>query len=282
MGSSKSNSMSSREARSKSAGRPRLVAPDEAITVLLIDPSPWSREAYTNALNSVGNNLRVLGFADVSEVDPKGYRGEKTVVVLNLTGNLLNGEVGVALWDGARARLPDCFIVVVSDCMDTSEILDVLERGASGYVPITLELQRVADALRLVAAGGVFMPVEAVLAAVEDAPSFTQLPHDQALDESREPTTGAQGIQLSNQESAVAATLEGMTPREQSVLAHLCKGQSNKVIARELDISEATIKVHVRHIMRKLGVSNRTQVALLVDRLNDALSAIGDVQEMRG
>jgi len=56
-----------------------------------------------------------------------------------------------------------------------------------------------------------------------------------------------------------------LTPRELAVLALLGRGQSNKRIARELDLSEATVKVHVRHIMRKVGATNRTQVALLAE-----------------
>jgi two-component system nitrate/nitrite response regulator NarL len=54
--------------------------------------------------------------------------------------------------------------------------------------------------------------------------------------------------------------------RELEVLACVAKGQSNKMIARELDLREGTVKVHLRHLMRKLNASNRTQLALRADR----------------
>ena len=58
---------------------------------------------------------------------------------------------------------------------------------------------------------------------------------------------------------------EHLTPREQEVLAKLSRGSSNKIIAHELGISPATVKVHVSNIMQKLGASNRTQLSFLVN-----------------
>ena len=57
-----------------------------------------------------------------------------------------------------------------------------------------------------------------------------------------------------------------LTPREREIVGHLVRGQSNKVIARELDITEATVKVHLKMLLRKLGVENRTQAALYAVR----------------
>jgi len=59
-----------------------------------------------------------------------------------------------------------------------------------------------------------------------------------------------------------------MTAREKTVLECMAQGKSNKHIARELDMMQSTVKVHIRHIMRKLHLKNRTQVALLVNKMS--------------
>jgi DNA-binding NarL/FixJ family response regulator len=64
--------------------------------------------------------------------------------------------------------------------------------------------------------------------------------------------------------------MRGLTPSEQRVLKLLRTGQSNKVIARELNIGESTVKVHVRRIMKKLNAANRTQAALVAQQMADA------------
>jgi DNA-binding NarL/FixJ family response regulator len=66
--------------------------------------------------------------------------------------------------------------------------------------------------------------------------------------------------------------MRGLTPSEQRVLELLKKGQPNKVIARELDIEETTVKVHVRRIMRKLNAANRTQAALVAQQMSGAVA----------
>jgi DNA-binding NarL/FixJ family response regulator len=104
----------------------------------------------------------------------------------------------------------------------------VLGCGAAGYLPKTLPARSVVNAIRFMAAGETYMPMEIL----RPRPAET-------------PTQGA------------------ISPREREVLGGLCKGLSNKEIALDLDLREPTIKLHVKALCRKLGARNRTHAAMI-------------------
>ncbi len=134
-----------------------------------------------------------------------------------------------------RATSPGSAIAFLSDHEERREVLAAYRAGVQGFVPMTLEPDVVLQALSLVLAGGAFFPPRLLdTAAVRSGPGA-----DETLDR-----------------------LESLTPRQRDVLELLREGKSNKNIARELDMQESTVKVHVRQIMRKLGAANRTQAAL--------------------
>ena len=114
-----------------------------------------------------------------------------------------------------------------------------------GYIPTTLEPAVASIALQLVLAGGSFVP-NSLVEAIEE--------HD--------PCQGRP--QLDNGRKA---RVEGLTPRQLEVLNLLVEAKPNKVIANELNMKESTVKVHVRHIMKKLGANNRTEAALLASHM---------------
>ena len=231
----------------------------QALTVLLVDARPWTREAFAQALEAAHKDLRVLCFSDIAELAQTDEKG-LALVVLNLTG--LQGSHGCASSIMARLRpcLPSLPVVALSDRLNPEDILRAVEQGLNGYIPISMEVKLVIDVLHFVAAGGTFVPADLLLAGLGACKSS---------DSSSEPAVpGATGTPpMAQDAAAVRSLLNTLTPRERSVLHVLRQGKSNKHIARELDMCEATVKVHVRHIMRKLGVANRTQVALLADHL---------------
>lgn len=105
----------------------------------------------------------------------------------------------------------------------------VLACGAAGYLPKTLPARSLVNAIRFMAAGETYVPLD--------------------LHRPAQPaSTGETG---------------GLSPRERQVLAGLCAGQANKEIARDLDLREPTIKLHVKLICRKLGARNRTHAAMI-------------------
>jgi DNA-binding NarL/FixJ family response regulator len=104
----------------------------------------------------------------------------------------------------------------------------VLASGAAGYLPKTLPARSLINAIRFMAAGETYMPLD-----------------------------------LHRPSQAPQAETGGLSPRERQVRSGLCAGQANKEIARDLDLREPTIKLHVKLICRKLGARNRTHAAMI-------------------
>jgi len=146
-------------------------------------------------------------------------------------------------------------VIVLSNRDEPREVGAAFRLGARGYIPTGLEPTLVATAIRMVLAGGAFVPASALMRAPN------QLVIDTPPPAACEPD-GAVCAQQEFQE------LRGNWPPPQSaVLSALVEGKSNKEIARALAMEESTVKVHVRQIMRKLGVTNRTEAALCGRRL---------------
>jgi len=222
---------------------------ERTVTILLVDGRAWTREALARALEKAGRDLRVLPFGSVAEMSQANLPSGPAIILLNLTGiRLLHPSVSAAIATAAAA-LNGAPVVALSDREDGEEIMSAIDRGLSGYIPMSLELRSVVEALRFVAAGGTFVPAEPLLAG---------LALNEPQNPLRPPSVGT---------APEGASLDELTPRELAVLDLLRQAKSNKHIARELDLSEATVKVHVRHLMRKLGAVNRTQAALLAEHL---------------
>jgi DNA-binding NarL/FixJ family response regulator len=142
-----------------------------------------------------------------------------------------------------RVRLPEASAVVLSDRDDVDEVNRALTHGVRGYIPTSVEREVAVAALRLIGAGGTFVPAHALRstgAKVDDQPEGGRQRRSDGL---------------------------GLTPRELSVIDLLREGKPNKLIARQLDMQENTVKVHVRNILRKLNAGNRTHAAFVANRL---------------
>ena len=129
---------------------------------------------------------------------------------------------------------------------DSQCIGEALRQGIRGYIPTTLTSRILIEALRLIQAGGTFIPADALSEALSDRRS-----------------TAAET-------NSAAARLGAcrLTPRQSQVLELLRSGKPNKIIAYELAMRESTVKVHVRQIMRKLHATNRTEAAFLASNLH--------------
>jgi DNA-binding NarL/FixJ family response regulator len=216
------------------------------MTVLLIDGRAWTREALARGLEATSPDLRVLGFAGVCDIAGAEPQTGMAVILLNMHGIRL-GDCVFAAVAAIRSSLPGLPVMVLSEDEDTGAILDAIEGGLNGYVPMSEELGLLAHALRFVAAGGTFVPTKSLLT------------HLQAATTRALPATPPAAV------PTAAMIVNRLTPRELAVLERVGQGKSNKQIARELNAREATIKIHVGHIMRKLRVFNRTQLALIVE-----------------
>jgi DNA-binding NarL/FixJ family response regulator len=160
----------------------------------------------------------------------------------------------------ARDQLPNVPVVVIAEGDELSFVREVIESGVRGYIPTSFDCAMFREAIQFVAAGGTFVPASVLQnnnAHMSDADEPDNLV---------EHVTNEVMHQNSNeiQERRVAA---GFTRRELSVISRLRDGKSNKLIARELAITEGTVKLYVRRIMRKLKVENRTQAALVITNM---------------
>ncbi len=156
------------------------------------------------------------------------------LVLLDLN---LPGATGLSCLTALRRAVPATPIVVVSAVDDPKIMQDVIMGGASAFVPKSAPGQVLINALRVILAGGTYMPT---------------------------------GIFAALRESDSGTPAQDLTLRQRRVLELLSTGLSNKQIARALDISEITVKAHVSAIFRKLGVSNRVQAGLEARRVLEA------------
>ena len=142
-----------------------------------------------------------------------------------------------------KARRPDCRVVVLSESYSHAEILGAFRAGASGYVLSSMGSEALVKSLELIVLGQYAIPPQALelLVAGERAAA------DRILRVERQRSSAAPGL---------------LSAREQEILTCISRGMSNKLIAREWNISESTVKVHVKAILRKIRVKNRTEAAL--------------------
>jgi len=213
--------------------------------VLIADDHDLVREGLATALREIDDDLTIF---EASRADDArqllDQRDDLDMVLLDL---FMPGCDGFELLRHACSQCPDAPVVVLSASEDPAHVRKTLDLGASGYVPKSSTRAVMLSALRLVMAGGVYFPPQLM---TSPDPSERSEHHRRA-------SPAAQG------KSAISL----LTVRQREVLTLIGAGRSNKEIARQLDLSENTVKIHVAAILRSLGVSNRTQAAVLARQL---------------
>ena len=209
---------------------------DQAKRVLIADDHPLYRAALQTILPRACSGARVAEAACQDEVmNQVASDSDFDLIVLDLN---LPGATGLSCLRYVHDAAPLTPIIVVSGNDDPATMSEARLAGAAGYVPKSAPGDVLVQAIRLVMAGGTYLPAAAALR------------HSMSLGS---PTADPIG--------------EPLTSRQMRVLRLLTQGLSNKQIARDLEISEITVKAHVSAIFRKLGVSNRTQAANAARRL---------------
>lgn len=232
--------------------RPRAVAVaphrGNSVVILLVDPRPLMRECLSRLLQTSVRDFRVVPVSDPAEASERGVLlDDVDLVLLSVGGAAVTGTSAGEAISVLRQALPDTPIIVLSDCEAAEHVVEAIRRGARGYIPTSLSLPAAIEALRFVRAGGTFVPASVI---------------GQAAPREHEARNSEPSGDVG------AACLDRFTARELEVLALLRLGRPNKVIAYELNMQETTLKVHIRHIKNKLGVANRTEVALICQRLS--------------
>lgn len=153
---------------------------------------------------------------------------------------IMPGSAPLAGIDGMIRAAPDTPLLVVTGTEDDALLLDLLDRGVAGFAPKTASGSIIEAAMRLILAGGRYLPprlAEIASARIDDG-SVTAVRDD------------------------AARLAERLTDRQMEVLRLIAKGQSNKEIARALDLAPSTVKTHVAQVLACLGATNRTDAAI--------------------
>lgn len=203
--------------------------------ILICDDHPVFREGLRDALADLGAEIvaaaECSGALSQVAADP--------AIELVLLDLALPGADGWSAFRTLRQHHPTVSVVIVSASEDPADVRRALDAGAAGFVPKSSSLAVLRGALRLVLAGGVYVPT-AALAPAPDPPGS--------------PARRRSGAQA-------------LTPRQVEVLVLLSRGLTNREIARALGIAEGTVKTHLRTLFEVLDVSNRTEAALVMGEL---------------
>jgi two-component system, NarL family, response regulator LiaR len=202
----------------------------EPIRVLVVDDHAVVREGLRTFL-ALQEGVEVVGEAgDGEDAVRQAERLRPDVVLMDLVMPKLDG---VGAMRELRRRLPASRVIVLTSFADDDRLLPAIQAGAAGYLLKDAQPRELARAVRAAHAG------EALL----------------------DPVVAARLVEAIAQERGEEPS-ERLTRRERQVLELIGRGLSNKRIARELGISEKTVKTHVGHVLAKLGVTDRTQAAL--------------------
>jgi DNA-binding NarL/FixJ family response regulator len=197
------------------------------IRVLIADDHAVVRQGLRTFLD-LQEDIEVVGeAADGEEALEAAARLEPDVVLIDLVMPRLDGIEAIRR---LRERVPAAKAIVLSSFVDDDKLFPAVRAGAAGYLLKDVQPQDLVEAIRTVHRGGALLHPQVAARLLEEM------------------------------------TEDPLTPREHEVLALIGRGMPNKLIARELSLSEKTVKAHVSSILGKLGVTDRTQAALYAVR----------------
>jgi DNA-binding NarL/FixJ family response regulator len=203
------------------------------------------REALRQVLQALDTRLDLLEAQGCDEA--LGLTRRHQDISLILLDLALPGVDGFEALRRFREEFPGIPVVVVSGFDQSELVTRAIDTGAMGFIPKTASTHILLNALRLVLSGGVYLPAELLRRHDSIPPAVPQLPTSPA--QLRDPRE------------------IGLTARQSQVLTQLVQGKPNKIICRELNLAEGTVKIHVTAILKALGVTNRTQAVIAVGKL---------------
>jgi len=222
--------------------------------VLLIDDHPLILQALQNVIQGMGSQVSVVGVNGARAArEALAADGSFDLMLLDLR---LGDADGFELLAELRAGWPAVPVVVVSASDRSADVIRAIDLGAMGFVPKRASNEILTEALNVVMSGGIYVPPMAMRSHGEPLPDDADAMHAVAA---------APGADAAKPPALSAFKL---TPRQTDVLGLLLRGQSNKLIARELNLSVETVKDHVAAVLRTLGVNSRTQAVLAVSQMS--------------
>lgn len=207
-------------------------------TFLIADDHPLFREALQAALNPFFDSMKIIESDSLSST-LKAIKNHPEIDLILLDLNMPGSDnyYGLTSVIDKAANTP----IIVVTASDNEESVNIaMHFGARGYIPKTFNSRKMAHAIMTVLDGGKFIPEKYIDKIGVNVPDLmTSIEH-----------------------------VKGLTPKQLRVLRCLKEGKMNKQIAEELFVTEATVKAHISAIFKKFNVSSRTQVVLLVDKID--------------
>ncbi len=206
------------------------------LNIAIVSQNEIEREGLRRILTE--QSFAVIGVhRDPSELDLDPFYDMPDNVPLVIIDSTTE-DFGLETCRYVHGRWPDCKIVFMAADCQSQMVAEAFHAGIDGYVGKHISCASLAEMLKLVALGEKMIPSQVVF-------DLASLKSDKGLGELK-----------------VTAGDANLSDREVEILRGLIRGEPNKVISRRLTVTEATVKVHVKSILRKLGVMNRTQAAI--------------------
>jgi DNA-binding NarL/FixJ family response regulator len=214
---------------------------------LIVEDHPLFREALESAICTANPDAEILQATSIDEaLEVLASTHPVDLVLLDLS---MPGTTGLSGVIRIRKAFPKSPVVIVSGHQDPQIVSSVLSLGVSGYIPKSTSKRELADSIKEVLRGSIYLPS-----------------HYRDLATLRRPRTNNRDL---------LKRLHDLTPQQLRVLDMLRRGLQNKQIAYELKICETTVKVHVSEVLRKLNVFSRTKAIIEISKI-DFTSLVGE------
>lgn len=201
--------------------------------IVVADDHPLYREAVCLRLGRIYPQATVIGVASIDELLALN-EDSRPAVDLILVDLRMPGMSGGASIGRIVTAFPGASVVLMSGEATLADVTAAVQAGAKGYLPKTISSELFSSAVAILLEGGTYLPSEVLNA-------------ESATANSAPPS------------APTKLSLDLLTPRQQAVLVRLTAGASNKEIGRDLGLSEVTVKLHVRQILKKIGARNRAE-----------------------
>ena len=213
--------------------------------ILLIDDHAMFREGIALLLKHLDHDICVIQAGTCRQgFEALEQQSNINLILLDLG---LPDMPGIDAIGELKNRYPHISVVVLSSAEDRKTVLTALDRGAMGFIPKTYTSEILVGALKLVLAKGIYLPPSVFLTSEEKS----------------EPDRNLSG----DQEARKSPADLGLTDRQADVLFLILQGKSTKLICRELDLAEGTVKNHTIAVLRALNVTTRTQAVISASKL---------------
>jgi two-component system nitrate/nitrite response regulator NarL len=206
--------------------------PEARNTVLLVDDHPLLRKGVSQLLE-LEDDIEVIGeVSSGKDAITQALTHNPDLILLDLS---MKGMDGIETLGALRDAGVDSRIVVFTVSDDRTDVVSALKSGADGYLLKDTEPEALVDNIRQACSGKMVLS---------------------------EQLTEVLAMTFRNERNQQESDLASLTRRELQIVKYIAEGMSNKLIGRKLDIAESTVKVHVKHLLKKLGLRSRVEAAV--------------------